>query len=203
MDTKQCISIIYASADKYEEHLVNRNLLFIYQETPNKIAYMEATFRSYNFLHLTGIIFEKGYELTPKEFYESCLDRKLTPSHILLREDGTTEQKLNILPNLLNPCISAKMIGIYAGGRMNLLTERMTGGVRGSMGFIKDRGYYFPNTVINGDIRDNIDRPRRIIATFRKPVDNSEYNECTYLAKKVDLEQLSIPEPYGYLSKTG
>lgn len=96
--------------------------------------------------------------------------------------------------------ISAKMIGTYKGGRIRLMTNKLAGGITGSMGFINNGGRYYPNTVLKGDIRDNIDRPRRVLAIFRKRIDAEKYEECTYLAKKVNLSTLNIPEPFSYLA---
>lgn len=199
MRNNNYLAAVFKAADNYYEHLLNRNLLFVYQESPRKIDTMETVFMDYNFMHLTGVVFKKGHEMLPTKFFERCMDRKLKADNMLLREDGTTIQKLNVLPEIFNPSLSAKMVGVYKGGRINLMSERMTGGIRGAVGFVKDRGLYYPNTIIEGDIRSDIDRPRRVLAVFRKATSDDKYLECTYIAKKVDLSKLSISEPFSYL----
>ena len=200
MDRKDYIASIYEAADRYGECLLNKNLLFVYLEKPNKIGIMETAFRDYNFMHLTGVTFASEKKMSATKFYQDSIERRLKQKALLFRTDGTTEQKLTILPTMINAYLSAKMLGDYSGGRMSLLTERLAGGIRGSIGFVYDRNYYYPNTVLKGDIRDSIDRPRRVLAVFRKDISSKKYEECTYVAKNVDLSKLKIPEPYSYLS---
>jgi len=200
MDIQECISAIYEAVDKYDECLLSKNLLFLFQEQSNKLGVMETAFRDYNFMHLTGITFVNNQKMRATKFYEDCKDRRLKPSRLKMRPDGTTEQKLMILPEIINEHLSVKMLGEYTGGRISLVTERLAGGIRGSIGFVYDRDYYYPNTVLKGDIRDSVDRPRRVLAVFRKNIDAEKYEECTYLAKKVNLSTLNIPEPFSYLA---
>lgn len=201
MDKRDLIRIVIDSAELYKQNLLGRNILILYQSAPNKVSVMETVFRDVNFLHLTGVSFTKGNVMSPSDFYAHCINHKLDPESVELKRDGTTEQKLEILPLLMTPNLSAKMIGKYKGGRIKLVTDRLAGGLIGSVGFIEDSGRYYPNTVLKGDIRDNIEKPLRVLAVFRKSIADDRYEECTYLAKKVDLKKLAIPEPYRYLSE--
>lgn len=200
MDKKQCLSAIYSAADKYDECLVDKNLLFVFQEKSNKVDVMETVFKETNFLHLTGIDFTEGNEMSAADFFSHCINRRLNTNMFTKKKGGMTEQKLSILSALIYSSLSAKMIGTYKGGRIRLMTNRLAGGISGSMGFIENGGRYYPNTVLKGDIRDNIDRSRRVLAIFRKDIDAEKYEECTYLAKKVNLSKLDIPEPFRYLA---
>ena len=201
MKKSDCIRIIIESAEKYKQNLLDKNILIVYQSAPHKSDVMEIVFRDVNFLHLTGVEFTKGNEMSPADFFSCCINHKLPENSICLKEDGTTELKLKILPLVLVPNLSSKMVGNYKGGRIRLVTDRLAGGLTGSIGFIKESEWYHPNTVLKGDIRDNIDRPRRILAVFRKDIASEKYEECTYIAKKVELKKLAIPEPFNYLSE--
>lgn len=201
MNINECLRIIYESSDLYKKNLLGKNILLLYQQSPNNVKVMETIFTETSYLHLTGICFTKGNEMSPADFFTSCIDRRLSVESITDKADGTTEQKLEILPLLLTPNLSAKMIGKYRGGRIKLVTDRLAGGLTGSVGFIEDSGRYYPNTILKGDIRDNIEKPLRVLAVFRKNIADDRYEECTYLAKKVDLKKLAIPEPYRYLSE--
>lgn len=202
MDKSECLKRAFESADLYKRNLLNKHILILFQESPNKIGSIEVTFTSANFLHLTGILFTKGNELSPADFFTHCVERRLSIDSIDLKPDGTTEQKMTVLPLLLTPNLSAKMLGTYKGGRIKLVTDRLAGGIAGSIGFVEDAGFYHPNTVLKGDIRDSIDKPMRVMAVFRKDVLSDRYEECTYIAKKVDLNKLPIPDKFKYLTES-
>ena len=38
MNKQKCIAAIYKAADLYKEHLLNKNLLLLYKEAPNKTS---------------------------------------------------------------------------------------------------------------------------------------------------------------------
>lgn len=185
MNIKQCVASICKSAEKYNENLANKNLLFIFQEKPNKIGVMETVFRESNFMHLTGVEFVHGKEMSPTDFYSSAINSRLKIDVIKMRSDGTTEQKLQILPTLLEPNLSAKMIGIYRGGRVRLVTERLAGGLTGAIGFVENQGRYYPNTILKGDIRDSIEKPLRVLAVFRKSIDAERYEGAHIWLRKL------------------
>lgn len=87
------------------------------------------------------------------------------------------------------------MVGDFSARTPMLVTEKLTGGVKGCMGFVFDEqtGYYAPNTVLNFDIRTYLTNQLRIVATFRKKKKEAEaYSEIVYAAKK------SIQKSYGF-----
>ena len=73
--------------------------------------------------------------------------------------------------------------------------------MRGGVGFVydKDRDLYAPNTVLNDDIRKITGEKMRIIASYRKNIKDSQYEECVYKAKKLDWTEIKYPEEYVYL----
>ena len=65
------------------------------------------------------------------------------------------------------------------------------GGIKGCMGFVKDKDYYAPNTVLKEDIRNVTSSPQhRIVATFIKNISDDKYTELSYVAKKFDINEL-------------
>lgn len=119
-----------------------------------------------------------------------------------INPDGTTELKLKVLKMLLSKNMKASIIGDYSEYNPKLYTEKLAGGVRGCLGFVKDNnGYYVPNTVLNVDIRDKIINNQRILIMARKSVDDKEYNEIVYKAKNVDFEELCMPTEFEYIKE--
>lgn len=88
---RRYISIIYNSADFYDKHFVNKTI--IYTTKNNKI---ELTARRDNFMHLCGILYIEG----PRKFFNDALDRKVQLKKVLIKKDGSTFQKLQVLNQL-------------------------------------------------------------------------------------------------------
>lgn len=200
---KEVLPILFECAQKYKENLVNKSLLFICINKNRQIYCVEVTFDGSNFQHLTGIETDKS-KISPMGFYKRCLEKRLSIDEFWLSNTGTTELKLEVLPILMCKNLSAKMIGDYNESQPKLFTEKLAGGVSACIGFVKSdgNGRYIPNTVLKSDIRVKTKHADRIIATCRKERDEIKYSEIVYLAKKVNWQQLVLPEKYKYLSIT-
>ena len=197
---QQAISIITDCAVKYKENLDGYQLLFILKDKYNHISSLEVSFNPYNFLHLTGI--KLADKTTATDFYERCLNHKLSPDDFSFAPDGTTQLKLEILPQLMVKNISAKMVGDFNGCNPKLYTEKLAGGVKACLGFVRTPySEYVPNTVLNIDIRTATRLPLQVIATYRRKRSDSVYNELVYKAKKIDWNNITFPKDYDYLSK--
>ena len=207
----QAISIVVACAEQYRENLANRNLLFICQDKHKRITAIEFSFDASNFLHLTGLKVKKhkynGKDMddaiSAKDFYEKCLAHRLSVSDFEFAKDGTTQLKLEVLPRLISKNLSATMIGDYNSRNPKLVTDKMAGNTVACMGFVPTgpANRFVPNTVLKVDIRDYISNQVRVIAVYRKSMDDPKYEEATYYAKKVDWEAVTYPQPYEYLPK--
>lgn len=206
---EKAITVVTSCAKAYKENLVDKSLLFVCSDKYNNISCIEFTFDSSNFLHLTGLkpkafINESGKEhtLNATEFYNRCLDRKLRTLEFDFAADGTTPLKLDVLPSLINKCLSAKMIGDYNSSNPKLYTEKLVGNVSACMGFVKANhtGRYVPNTVLKVDIRNYTVGMTKVIAVFRKCKDEKSYCECTYASKNVDWSLVKYSEEFEYLS---
>lgn len=203
MKKEEALKILFECAALYKENLVNRNLLFVCSNAALKVSVIEVVFTSGNFLHMTGIKFKSSKSMKPNEFYNKCIDKRLSVNDFEFSKDGTTELKLLILPFLVKSNISATMAGDYYSSRPYLYTEKLVGGIRGGIGFIYDKrkGYYVPNTVINDDIRKITQDRLRVIGTYRKQNHDEKYSECVYKAKNVNWEKITVPPEYDYLRK--
>ena len=142
-----------------------------------------------NFLHLTGIE-NVNSSVTPAKFYKNILDKKISENDFEIKKDGTTELKLKVLPFLMDITKHAKMLGIYNYRRPKLKTDKLIGNITASLGFIKTGHYYSPNTVLNGDIRDDIEKSERVLAILSKDVKEKKYQTIESVAKKIDINLL-------------
>jgi len=207
---EKAISIVTACAKSYRDELADKSLLFVCLDKHKHTHYLEFSFESNNFLHLTGLKTknrddktENSRPLTASEFYNRCLDGKLSPLDFDFAMDGTTELKLDVLPFVINKNLSANMIGDYKSVNPKLYTEKLVGGTKACVGFVLSSTSmrYIPNTVLKMDIRDYTASTSRVVAVFRKNKSDNKYSEVTYKAKKVDWMTIKYPDTFTYLSE--
>ena len=180
---QQAVAIISSCAEMYKNNLDGNMLLYILMDKHKRISTLEVCFYPYNFLHLTGIKLKEHTSAT--DFYEKCLEHKLSTNDFSFAKDGTTQLKLQVLPQLLTPNTSSKMAGEYNNYAPRLYTEKLAGGVKACLGFVKaNHGKYVPNTILNVDIRTVAKLPLQVIATYRKKQSDYTYSELVYKAKK-------------------
>lgn len=197
---EQALQIIIECAKKYNNNLLNRCLMFVCTDKHKKIHWLEVSFDASNFLHLTGI---KVNDISPIDFYNRCVDSRLSVNDFEMADDSTTDLKLAVLPSLMSPNLSANSIGDYSGNSAKLYTEKLAGSIKACMGFVttKPSGRYVPNTVLNLDIRDYTNKPLRIIATYRKFRKEDTYTELVYKAKNIEWDEITYPEEISYINK--
>ena len=179
-------------AEQYKTNLANRSLLFIF-DNAGAIHNLEVICMPRNYLHLTGVVLTDK-NLKSIDFYEMCIDKRLSPSAFEFSKDGTTKMKLSVLSQIMNIHKTAKMVGDYTHTKSMLVTEKLAGTVTACLGFIRENGkrnFYVPNTVLREDVRNVVDKPpKKVLTIFRKSKDEPIYSECTYLAKGVSLESI-------------
>ena len=80
-----------------------------------------------------------------------------------------------------------------------IYTEKLFGGVKWGLGFrnVDGEGEYVPDTLLEGDVRNNIHEAYRIIATYIKTAGEETFTQRVYLAKKIDYEKLTYPKDWG------
>lgn len=189
MDEKEVLKILKESAIKYKENLKDKNLLIIYKEK-TEIKYIEILFLSRNFMHLTGVKCNSnnGKCMPANQFFQACLNNKLSYKDIIMKQNGTTKLKLDILSQLININKNFKMIGEYNSYKNELITEILLGNINMCLGLTKNiSSYYVPNTLLKEDIRKIVIKPYRIIAVLKKNVEDEQYQNVVFLNKKIDI----------------
>ena len=192
MTKKQAITVIIRCAELYQENLENRQVAFVYRDADNHSEYVEVIFRSYNFLHFTGVIPRKG--ISANDFYRFALHRRLSEKDFSFRDPHTAMLKLQILEIIMKIDIKARMIGNYAGPHLELYTEKVTGTTTACLGLIHKNGSYIPNSVIKEDIRTIIPKPPgKIYVVFKKKIGDSIYTDITFMSKNIKVTKKCLP----------
>jgi hypothetical protein len=193
MTKVEALKIIYNCAELYKLNLEGKVLLIISIANDNSIRYSEIKFLKNNFLHLTGVDVKEG--LNANVFYDRCLSHTLSVKDFELKNNGTTELKLQVLPQLMNISQNANMIGDFDNSKRRLYAEKVTGNVNACIGLKQTGNFCVPVSSLKEDIRDITINRERIIATFIKSLKDSKYGEIKYLAKgDVDLSSDKISE---------
>lgn len=199
MNKTEAIRKLSQAAKTYDRLLCGKNLLIIFNN-PSKPLLVETKAIPTNFLHLTGVEVDKDNILKDVEdpnsnykeiFYQKCLNNKLRFDDFEFKKDGTTEQKLDCLDAALNVQKNSKMIGDYNNNRIYLKTNKFVGGVNCCLGLYAKNGYFVPNTVINGDIRNEVYQYSQVLAILSKEIGDEIYNEIKFVnRKRVDINKL-------------
>lgn len=181
----EAIKIIYDCAVLYNKNLSGKNVLFL-TEHNHKSDYFETLFMPHNFMHLTGAKSRLNGEL----FFRAAVNNRLGINDITLATDGTTDLKLDVLPQLMNIHLLARMVGDYENVKPLLITDKLTGTVTMAMGFVFANHVYIPNSALKKDIRDITSQATRqkVTAIFVKPRQNDKYSTLTYIAKGLTID---------------
>lgn len=202
---EEAVTIVVQCAEKYHTELEGKTLLFICTDKHKQTLPIEFSFYGNNYMHLTGLKSNRrssdSADLPANDFYQRCLEHKLSIGDFDFSEDGTTHLKLDVLPSVICKNLHASIVGDYNSSKPRLYTEKIVGGIHACMGFIFDgkTSEYVPNTVIQEDARDLTSNAVRVIAVYRKDSSAKTYEELTYKAKKVDWTSMTFPERYEYL----
>ena len=168
--------------------------MFVYKDR-GKISYIETIFNDYNFLHLTGIKYNKN----AVKFFGDCLNHKLSPNNIQIKSLVFTKLKLEVLENIMFINKSAKKIGTYNNNKENIKIEKVVGNIHCCLGFSnrvennRKIKYYYPKTLLQENFKNNVEHEYKIIAIFCKDKIERLYSEFTYLSKEFkerDIKQI-------------
>ena len=175
---EEALSIINACAVEYKKNLSSNNLLFVTTGS-NRALCFETLFMPHNFKHLTGV----ESNLSGLDFFDLAVRNRISPSEITLADDGTTDLKLDILPQLMNIHVTARMIGDYDHSRPLLIADKFAGAVTMAMGFVQTNGLYMPNTALKKDVRDITIHAtrRRVTLIFVKHRHDIKYTFLSYI----------------------
>lgn len=89
---------LHSAALFVKQHFIGKSMIY---ETESEIV--EVRFSSTNFMHLCGIHYTEG----AAQFFEACLNHHVVVDKIKIKDDGTTFQKLQLLPSI------AELLGDY------------------------------------------------------------------------------------------
>lgn len=193
MDKSEAINIICKSAKSYKKHLDSTQVVFVYRDENNHSNYTEVKFRSYNFLHFTGVNLRKG--LNANDFYRFALNNRLSEHDFSFKSNHTTELKLKVLGTIMCIDTKARMIGNYAGPHLELYTEKVTGTITACLGLIEKGDCYIPNSVLSEDIRSIVPKPPgKIYAIFKKRIGNTLYTQLTYKRQNMKITKKCLPK---------
>ena len=197
---KEIIKILQISAKKYNENLLNKNIMFVFEDKQTgEISYIETVFNDYNFMHLTGIKYIKG----ASEFFKDCIRNKISENNIEIKNPVFTKLKLEVLENIVSINKSAKKIGTYDNNKIMLKIEKVVGNTHCSIGFSniiqnnKKLKYYYPKTLLQEAFKKNVIKENKVIAIFSKSKHDKLYQEVTYISNKISLDMLlkeKVPE---------
>ncbi len=193
MDKSEAINIITTCAKTYKKYLDGYQLAFVSRDKNNHSSYTEVIFRSYNFLHFTGVNLRNG--LSANDFYRYALNNRLSHKDFSFKNNHTTELKLQVLKTIVNIDTNARMIGNYIGPHIELYTEKVTGTTTACLGLIEKNGYYIPNSVLNEDIRSIVPKPpEKIFAIFKKEIKSDLYTRLTYQSENLTIIKKCLPK---------
>lgn len=193
MTKKEAINIIVKCAKKYQQYLEGNQVAFVYRNEHNQSDYTAVKFQSYNFLHFTGVSPRKG--MNANDFYRAALNNRLGVNDFSLKNNYTTELKLNVLDTIMNIDKKARMIGNYMGPHLELYTEKVTGTTTACLGLIQNKECYIPNSVLCEDIRSIVPKPPgKIYAIFKKPIKETLYTQLTYKSDNIAIIRKCLPE---------
>ncbi len=196
---KEAVSVAITAARLYRNNFAGKRLLFVVTDKHKNLSSLEVRFDASNFHHLTGLEIT-NQKWSRLDFYNFCIDGRLREADIEFTANGTTHQKLSVLSSAFkNPNLSATMLGNYNHSHPLLYTEKLVGGVKWALGFrdITGKGDYIPDTLLAGDIRNQIQNSYRIIATYIKKQDDPYFQKIIYKAKKIEYAKLCYPSDWG------
>lgn len=192
MNKSEAISIISKCAKLYKKYLDGNQLVFVFRDENNHSNYTEVKFRSYNFLHFTGVDLRKG--LNANDFYRFALNNRLSERDFCFKNNHTTELKLKVLDTIMCIDTKARMIGNYIGPHLELYTEKVTGTTTACLGLIAKGDCYIPNSVLSEDIRSIVQKPPgKIFAIFKKPINGTLYTQLTYKSQNTKITKKCLP----------
>lgn len=206
MNKKKAISIITKAAHLYHDNLEDQKVLFIYgiprdvrkqieadKDPISGLSFYETTYHRSNYLHLTGIRLNTSTVASSIHFYEKCLAGRLSEDDFILSKDGSTDQKLEVIENMMKIKKVAAMIGDFTDYGLKLYSEKIAGNTYASMGFVRDSysGLNVPNTLLKKDIKEASSKPQqKIYFTMSKPYTAEKYRKIEKKDKSLRIERI-------------
>lgn len=207
-DEKNLIHIIKSGLVNYEKYLLNKKFIFVYySDDTNKYEYVETVFTKVQFKHLCGISDDKKdievytkagitkEVVSAKDFFKLCKKKALAERHIIVKRDGTTLQKMNILNNLYKLTISDTLYCNIGEVKKDLDCDAMVGLKGGNISLaLRNIGAStVPISSLDFDIVETGEKLYEVLLVACKGLNDKKY-------KEIKLNKLSLndlPENIG------
>ena len=176
--TKQeILKIILSVAREYDAKLNDKHFKIVYQNGKN-IKETVVGFRDMNFLHLTGLL----TKLSAQQFYQACINGKLSERDFEVDNKGKVQQKIAVLPYLPKLLYGKCMIGDFINSGIMIRADYFVGDTRAiiSVGFKEGKTLDIPVTLYNEDVRKLSHPTCKVLEIKCKQFNETEYNMCTY-----------------------
>lgn len=201
-DEKNIISIIKSGFYNYSNFLVKKQFIFVFYNDENKkYEYKEIIFKEDQFKHLCGISDNKEDVklygetekeiVSAKEFYKLCEKSKLKTKHIILKKDGSSLQKMNILNNLYKLTQNETLYCALNGNSKKLEADFMIGLKNGNITIAlrELKSHSIPISSLEFDIKDTKEKIFEILlVAHKKQYSSQKYSNITL--KKVNIDFL-------------
>ena len=190
VDKKKAIKTIVEAASNYEKYLNDRSFLIVYK-TERGSQFVEVVFRSWHFLHLTGL----KTKMTAAQFYEACLENKLSEKDVVFDNSGKVGQKIKVLPYLHDLLYHNCMIGDFINSGIMIQADYFVGDTKLilSVGFRRESNRDVPVTLYSGDVRKLTSPTNKVLAILTRRYPETKYKELTYVSKNLNLNELKLP----------
>ena len=171
MTRHEARAIVIRCAKMYQNNLCDKDLLFVYFVGSDVEAINIFCQRS-NFKHLTGVV----SDCTPIDFFNYCKRGIIAEQQIHFKKNGTTVLKLRVLEDIMNIAHRANFLGDYLNSNIYLELDKVVGNVCCGLGIEREEEReYYPKSVLNGDMRKQVNNMRPVVAVFEKLSKESEY----------------------------
>lgn len=192
---QQVLSIISRCLEEYETNLLNKKVMFIFEDKYKNLNKEEVFFPKSSFYHLTGTVIKDydGNEINSYDMYNKVRDNKLSLNQYSIEaKNRGTDLKMQVLPQLMRIDRMANMLGSFSGYGFVLQTEKVAGNTNACMGFVNDvkTNTYIPNTALQEDIRNITNNRCKIIAILKKDVTENLYRNITYLKSNSQIDDI-------------
>ena len=202
IDEQNLITIIQSGFSNYKKYLLNRKFIYVYYNDINsQYEYFEVIFKKRHFKHLCGISDEeKDLEVyrmigvpkevvSAKDFFDLCNKKRLGRKHIILKKDGSTVQKMNILNNLYRLTVTDTVHCKIYETKNALTCDAMIGLETGSITIALSNisSYAVPKSSLDFDIKDSGEHIYKVVLIACKNIgDKNGYKNIRYSSVKFE-----------------
>ncbi|MCD8286230.1 MAG: PBECR4 domain-containing protein [Clostridia bacterium] len=197
------INPVVRCARAYEKELDGNTLLLVCMDKHRHLSYMEVSFHSRNFLHLTGTRLKGPMSVSAEDLYNKSISHNLAFKDLVQAPDSITPSKLETLPFVAYGCLCASMVTDYSTDSPVIYTEKLPGGFKGCIQLARDAetGLYVPSDMRKVNLHRLSKAFVRVIATYRKGAADERYSEIVHTAKDIDWNRIQFSREYSYLPK--